>query len=34
VHTLHPGVDTQWLTHAGLVLDATYRLPAGIGHPV
>lgn len=27
-HTLHPGEDTHWLAHAGLVLDATYRLPA------
>lgn len=31
VHTLHPGVDTHWLHHAGAVLDATYRLPVGSG---
>jgi UDP-N-acetyl-D-glucosamine dehydrogenase len=31
VHTLHPGEDVHWLSHAGRVLDATYRLPAGVG---
>lgn len=31
VHTLHPGEDVHWLSHASLVLDATYRLPAGVG---
>jgi nucleotide sugar dehydrogenase len=31
VHTLHPGEDPHWLAHAGLVLDATYQLPAGVG---
>lgn len=30
VHTLHPGEDTHWLAHAGLVLDATYQLPAEV----
>lgn len=34
VHTLHPGVDTHWLSHSGLVLDASYKLPAGVGTQV
>ncbi|HTW14623.1 MAG TPA: nucleotide sugar dehydrogenase [Nocardioides sp.] len=31
VHTLHPGEDVHWLSHASRVLDATYRLPTGVG---
>ncbi|SDC85511.1 nucleotide sugar dehydrogenase [Nocardioides lianchengensis] len=31
VHTLHPDEDVHWLAHAGLVLDATYKLPANLG---